>query len=82
MIIVMHLWVVRYSWYWAGFVTVLQPQVETMSSLADFAFDICRSESRDIVVRWLYFFGKFGLHIMMSFGMTLIILQRALGGQH
>jgi len=35
-----------------------------------------------LLVRWLYFLGKFGLHVMMSFGMMLITLQRALGGQH
>jgi hypothetical protein len=35
-----------------------------------------------LLVGWLYFFGKFGLHIMMSFGMTLIIHQQALGGWH
>ena len=42
----MLLWVVRWaheSWYWAGLATVLQPRVGTVSSLADFVFDICRS---------------------------------------
>jgi hypothetical protein len=69
--------VARESWYWARHSTVLQMRVGTKSSLADFVFGICCSESRDIV-GWLYFFGKFGLHIMMSFGTTLIILQKAL----
>jgi hypothetical protein len=35
-----------------------------------------------LLVGWLYFFGKFGLHVMTSFGMMLITLQHALGGQH
>ena len=43
--------VARESWYWAGLSTVLQPRVGTVSSLADFVFDICRSESRDIAGR-------------------------------
>ena len=43
--------VARESWYWAGLATVLQPRVGTVSSLADFVFDICRSESRDIAGR-------------------------------
>jgi len=43
--------VARESWYWAGLLTVLQPQVGTMSSLVDFVFDICRSESRGIAGR-------------------------------
>jgi len=43
--------VARESWYWAGLSTVLQPRVGTVSSLAAFVFDICRSESRDIVGR-------------------------------
>jgi hypothetical protein len=43
--------VARESWYWAGLSTVLQPRVGTVSSLADFVFDICHSESRDIVGR-------------------------------
>ena len=37
--------VARESWYWAGLSTVLQSRVRTMSNLADFVFDICRSES-------------------------------------
>lgn len=40
--------VARESWYWAGLLTVLQPRIGTVSSLGDFVFDICRSESRDI----------------------------------
>jgi len=43
--------VARESWYWTGLLTVLQPQVGTVSSLVDFVFDICRSESRDIAGR-------------------------------
>jgi hypothetical protein len=43
--------VARESWYWAGLSTVRQSRVRTMSSLADFVFDICRSESRDIAGR-------------------------------
>jgi hypothetical protein len=43
--------VARESWYWAGLSTVLQPRVGTVSSLADFVFDICRSENRDIAGR-------------------------------
>jgi hypothetical protein len=43
--------VARENWYWAGLATVMQPRVGTMSSLADFIFDICRSESRDIAGR-------------------------------
>ena len=39
-------------------------------------------KAKTLLVRWLYFFGKFGLQVMMSFGMILITLQRALGGQH
>jgi len=39
------------SWYWVGLSTVLQPRVGTVSSLTDFVFDICRSESRDIAGR-------------------------------
>ena len=39
------------SWYWVGLLTVLQPRVTTVTSLADFVFDICRSESRDIAGR-------------------------------
>lgn len=35
-----------------------------------------------LLVEWLYFFGKYGLHVMMSFGMTLIILQQVLEEQH
>jgi len=35
--------VARESWYWAGLLPVVQPRVGTMSSLADFVFDICRS---------------------------------------
>jgi len=34
------------------------------------------------LVRWLYFFGKFGLHVMMLFGMKFIIFQQASQGQH
>jgi len=41
--------VARESWYWAVLSTVLQTRVGTESSLADFVFDICCSESRDIV---------------------------------
>jgi len=41
----------RESWYWAGLSIVLQPQVGTVSSLIDFVFDICCSESRDIASR-------------------------------
>ena len=37
--------VARESWYWTGLSTVLQSRVGTMSSLANFVFDICRSES-------------------------------------
>jgi len=36
------------SWYWAGLSTVLQTRVGIESSLTDFVFDICCSESRDI----------------------------------
>jgi hypothetical protein len=43
--------VARESWYWAGLSTMLQPRVGTVSSLADFVFDICHSESRDIAGR-------------------------------
>jgi hypothetical protein len=43
--------VARESWYWAGLSTVLQPRIGTVSSLEDFVFDICRSESRDIAGR-------------------------------
>jgi len=41
--------VARESWYWAGLSIVRQLRVGTVSSLTDFVFDICRSESRDIV---------------------------------
>ena len=41
----------RDSWYCVGLLTVLQPRVGTVSSLVDFVFDICRSESRDIAGR-------------------------------
>jgi hypothetical protein len=41
----------RESWYWAGLPTVRQSRVGTVSSLTDFVFDICRSESRDIAGR-------------------------------
>jgi len=34
------------SWYWAGLSTLLQPRVGTVSSLADFVFDICLSKLR------------------------------------
>ena len=40
--------VARENWYWAGLSTVLQRRDGTDSSLADFVFDICGSESRDI----------------------------------
>jgi len=40
--------VARESWHWAGLSTVLRPRVRTVSSLANFVFDICRSASRDI----------------------------------
>jgi len=40
--------VARESWYWAGLSTVLQTLVGTESSLTNFVFDICFSESRDI----------------------------------
>jgi len=43
--------VARESWYWAGLSTVLQTRVGTESSLVDFVFDICCSESRDISSR-------------------------------
>jgi len=39
-------------------------------------------KAETLLVRWLYFFGKFELRAMMSFGMTLIILQQTLEGQH
>jgi len=39
-------------------------------------------KAETLLVGWLYFFGKFGLHVMMSFGMTLIIHLRALGRRH
>nr|ABO80475.1 probable reverse transcriptase At2g02650 -, related [Medicago truncatula] len=39
------------SWYWAGLSIVRQSRVGTVSSLADFVFDICRLESRDIAGR-------------------------------
>jgi hypothetical protein len=39
-------------------------------------------KAETLLVGWPYLFGKFGLHVTMSFGMTLIILQKALEGQH
>ncbi|AES86539.2 hypothetical protein MTR_4g009790 [Medicago truncatula] len=48
----------RESWNWAGLLTVLQLRVGTVSSLADFALDISRSESQDIDGRVVLLFWQ------------------------
>jgi len=39
-------------------------------------------KAETLLIGWLYFFGKFRLHVMMSFGMMFITLQQALEGLH
>jgi len=70
--------VARESWYWAEISTVLQSRAVWQILFLTYVVQ----EVETLLVGWLYFFGKFGLHVMISFGMTLIILQQTLGGRH
>jgi len=57
---------------------MLQTRVGTERSLQILFLTYVIQKAETLLVGWLYFFGKFEMHIMMSFERTFIVLQQAL----